>query len=130
MPNCIFCKIINKEIPANIIHEDENFLAFLDIEPVSDGHILIIPKTHVIWMQEANEEIISGIYTLAKKLMNSLKTGLGCDYVNVSVAGTDIPHFHVHLIPRYFNDGFTKWPTKKYKEGEAKEVAKKIIQAL
>ncbi|HEV7702537.1 MAG TPA: HIT family protein [Candidatus Paceibacterota bacterium] len=130
MDDCIFCKIIKKEIPANIAYEDENFLAFLDIEPVSDGHLLIIPKKHIVWMQEANDEIIAGIFKLAKKLMLAIKNGLKYDYVQVSVGGTDVPHFHVHLIPRYLDDGLTSWPTKKYKGEEGSEIVKKIISAL
>lgn len=130
MDTCIFCKIIKKEIPANILHKDEKVLAFLDINPVSPGHLLIIPKEHVVWMQDASDETISEIFKLAKKLMNAIKKGLGSDYVQVSVAGIDVPHFHVHLIPRFLNDGFSKFPTKKYKEGEEKEVIKKIISAL
>lgn len=130
MENCIFCKIVKKKVPADKVYEDENFLVFLDIEPVSEGHLLIIPKNHVVWMQEADDKTISEIFKLTKKLMLSLKKGVGCDYVSVSVVGTDVPHFHIHLIPRYFNDGLTKWPNKKYKEGEANMLAKKIISAL
>ena len=130
MNDCIFCKISKGEIPSAKVYEDANFFAFLDINPVFDGHLLIIPKKHVVWMQEADDETISGIFKLTKKLMLAVKNGTGCDYVQVSVAGTDVPHFHVHLIPRYFNDNFSKFPTKKYKEGEMEEVAKKIISAL
>ena len=127
---CIFCKIIKKEIPCEQVYEDKDFLAFLDIEPVSDGHLLIVPKKHIVWMQEADDQTISGIFKLAKKLMLAVKNGLPCDYVQLSIAGTDVPHFHVHLIPRYFNDGLPKFATKKYQDGESKEVAKKIIAAL
>jgi diadenosine tetraphosphate (Ap4A) HIT family hydrolase len=81
-------------------------------------------------MQDANDETIAGIFQLAKKLMRPLIKGLACDYVNISVNGKDIPHFHVHLIPRFFNDGLVGWQTKKYKDGESKEVARKIIQAF
>ena len=130
MENCIFCKIVEKEIPCTKIYEDGDFLAFLDIEPVMDGHLLIIPKKHIIWMQDASDEIISGIFKLAKKLMHALKIGLGCDYVSVSVVGKDIPHFHVHLNPRLLNDRLPNWPTKKYKDGEMEQIAKKIIGAL
>jgi histidine triad (HIT) family protein len=97
---------------------------------VSDGHILIVPKTHVVWMQETDDETISGIFKLAKKLMLAIKNGLKCDYVQVSIVGKDIPHFHIHLIPRYFNDNLHQFPTKKYKEGESSEVVKKITEAL
>ena len=130
MEGCIFCKIANKEIPCEKIYEDENFLSFLDIQPVSDGHLLIIPKKHVVWMQEASDEMISNIFKLCKKLMLGMKKALKCDYVHVSVVGKDIPHFHVHLMPRYFNDGFTTWPTKKYEDSEMKKLIEKITEAL
>jgi len=61
MENCIFCKIIKGEIPSTKIYEDKNFLAFLDIQPVSDGHLLIIPKKHIVWMQDADDQTISEI---------------------------------------------------------------------
>jgi histidine triad (HIT) family protein len=128
--DCIFCKIVKKEIPCAKIYEDENFLAFLDIQPVSDGHLLIIPKKHVVYMQEADDETISGIFKLSKKLMLAVKNGIKCDYVQVSVVGKDIPHFHIHLIPRYFNDGFPQFAREKYQDGESSEVAQKIISAL
>ncbi|PIR68520.1 HIT family protein [Candidatus Nomurabacteria bacterium CG10_big_fil_rev_8_21_14_0_10_35_16] len=130
MDDCIFCKIINKEIPADKVYEDDNFLAFLDIQPVSTGHILIIPKKHVVWMQDASDEMVTGIYMLTKKLMRAVKEGIGCDYVQISVVGTEIPHFHVHLIPRYFNDGLKKFPTIEYKKEEAPNIIKKIKEAI
>ena len=130
MENCIFCKIIKKEIPCNKIYEDNAFLAFLDIQPVSDGHMLIIPKKHIVWMQEAEDETIAEIFKLTKKLMLAVKNGMECDYVQVSIVGKDVPHFHIHLIPRYFNDGFPQFATKKYQDDKSSEVAQKIIQAL
>ena len=130
MNDCIFCKIINKEIPCDKIYENDSFFAFLDIEPVSSGHLLVIPKKHFVWMQEADDETVSEIFKLVKKLMLSIKNGLSCDYVQVSVGGTDLPHFHIHLIPRYFSDGLPKFATKKYEKGEVDEVIKKIISAI
>ncbi|MES2416307.1 MAG: HIT domain-containing protein [Patescibacteria group bacterium] len=128
--DCIFCKIIKNEIPSNKVYEDANFLAFMDIQPVSDGHLLVIPKTHVEWMQDADDETVAGAFKISKKLMTSIKNSIGCDYVQVSVVGKDIPHFHIHLIPRYFDDGFKGYETKTYKEGESKVIAEKIISVL
>lgn len=130
MQNCIFCKISKKELPIEKIYEDTNFISFLDIQPVSHGHILIIPKKHTVWMQDTDDETISKIFKISKKLMIGIKKGINCDYVQLSVSGTDIPHFHIHLIPRYFNDGLSEWPTKKYEEGQSNETAKKIISML
>ncbi len=129
-PACIFCKIIKGEIPCDKIYEDKDFLVFLDIKPVSEGHLLIIPKEHTIWMQEASDETISEIFKLTKKMMLALKNGLPCDYVQESVVGNEVPHFHIHIFPRYFTEHFPNLPTKEYKEDETKELIKKIIQAL
>ncbi|MFA6324969.1 MAG: HIT domain-containing protein [Candidatus Paceibacterota bacterium] len=130
MKNCIFCKIIKKEIPCERIYENKNFLVFLDIKPVSDGHILIIPKKHIVWMQEADDKTISDIFKLSKKIILALKKGLKCDYVQLGIVGNEVPHFHIHLIPRYFNNVFPNLPTKEYLDGESFNVAKKIISKL
>ena len=130
MENCIFCKIINKEIPANMIYEDKKFLAFLDIKPVSEGHLIIIPKKHIVWMQEADDQTISEIFKLTKKLMLALKKGIKCDYVQVGIVGNEVPHFHIHLIPRYYGDKFRNFPTKEYRDGQQAELIQKITQAL
>ncbi len=130
MDDCIFCKIVKKEIPSDNIYEDEKFLVFLDIKPVSDGHLIIIPKKHIVWMQEADDETISEIFKLTKKMMITLKKALGCDYVQESVVGNEVPHFHIHLIPRYHAIRFPNLPTKTYENGEEKEVLKKILGAL
>ncbi len=81
-------------------------------------------------MQDADDETIGKIFKLTKKLMLAVKNGLKCDYVQVSIVGKDVPHFHIHLIPRYFNDGMPQFTTKKYQDGESDKVAKKIILAL
>lgn len=128
--NCIFCKIVNNKIPCDKIYEDKDFLVFLDIKPVADGHLLIIPKKHVVWMQEADDETIAEIFKLTKKIMLALKKGLSCDYVQQSVVGNEVPHFHIHLIPRYVGDNFRNFPTKEYEKEQAKEVSEKIIKAI
>lgn len=130
MENCIFCKIAKKEIPCVKVYEDEDFLAFLDIRPVADGHLLIIPKEHVVWMQDADDETVAGIFKLSKKLMLAVKNAVKCDYVMVSVVGKDVPHFHVHLIPRYLEDHHPQFPTIEFREKEAAAVAEKIISAM
>lgn len=128
--NCIFCKIIKKEIPCDIIYENERFLAFLDIKPVSDGHILIIPKDHVVWMQEADDKTIADIFVLTKKLMLATKKAMKCDYVQIGVVGNEMPHFHIHLIPRYFDLVFPNLPTKTYTDGQQEKLVKKITKEL
>ncbi|HPS21412.1 MAG TPA: HIT domain-containing protein [Candidatus Paceibacterota bacterium] len=128
--NCIFCKIIKKEIPCDLIYENNKFFVFLDINPVSHGHILIIPKKHIVWMQEADDKTISDIFKLTKKIMLAMKKGMMCDYVQISVNGEEVPHFHIHVIPRYFDDNLPQFPRKKYQEGEPSELVKRLTQAL
>ncbi len=130
MEKCIFCKIIKGELDTNKVFEDQNFLSFLTIEPVNIGHILVIPKKHVVWMQEADDILIADIFKLSKKLMIALKKSTQCDFVEVLVVGEEIPHLHVHLIPRYLNDALPRFPIKKYKDGEAYEIVQKITEAL
>lgn len=128
--NCIFCKIVKKEIPCNLVYEDKNFLVFLDIKPINHGHLLVIPKKHVVWMQESDDKIIGNIYKLAKKMMLALKKSLKCDYVQLSVVGNEVPHFHIHLIPRYYDDNFRNFPTKEYIKKEDAKILNKIKNAL
>ena len=99
--NCIFCKIINKEIPSSFTYEDDKFVAFLDIEPQSDGHTLLIPKAHYPWMTDVPDEIIGDIFIVTKKLMRKLMVEKNCEFVKIKVIGKDVPHFHIHLIPQY-----------------------------
>ncbi len=130
MENCIFCKIASGEIPSSKIYEDKDFFVFLDIHPVSDGHLLIIPKKHSVWMWETDDTTVANIFVLAKKIMLALKKGLPCDYVQLSVVGNEVPHFHVHLIPRHEGDNFKNFPTKEYQEGQTTELIEKITRAL
>lgn len=128
--NCIFCKIVKGEINSSKVFEDKKFLVFLDIKPVNYGHLLIIPKEHIVWMQEADDKIISDIYKLSKKMMLALKKSLKCDYVQLSVVGNEVPHFHIHLIPRYYGDNFKNFPTKEYEIIEIDKIKKRIVKAI
>jgi len=92
MDDCIFCKIVSGEMPAAKVYEDEKSLAFLDINPVSPGHVLLIPKEHHQMMDNAPDELIAYLFTSAKKLMRKIKKSMVADYVVVSVAGMDVPH--------------------------------------
>ncbi len=129
--DCIFCKIIAGEIPAAKVYEDDKVLAFLDINPVNKGHVLVIPKTHYKMMIDTPDELVAYIFTKAKELMKAIKKATKADLVIVSVVGEDVPHFHVHLVPRYKNDGLAGWwPTKKYEDGEINQYLEKIKKEL
>ena len=128
--DCIFCKIVKREIPCVKIYEDKNFMAFLDVKPVSDGHLLVIPKKHYIWMQDVDDKTISEIFKLTKKIMLAIKKGLKCDFVQMGVVGNEIPHFHIHLMPRHYGDNFRNFPTKEYNKKEEKKIIQRIISML
>lgn len=131
MNECVFCKIIKGEIPVAKIYEDDNILAFLDIKPVNHGHMLVIPKKHYEKMEVAPEEVVADVFIGAKKLMGVIKEAMSADFIALSVVGIDVPHFHVHLIPRYFNDKMPVfWPRKEYKEEEKEIIADKIKKIL
>ena len=126
----IFGKIIRVEIPATKVYEDEKCLAFMDINPVSKGHILLIPKDHYEWMQDVPNELLAYLFIKTKELMIGMKKGLSCDYIQVSVVGKDVPHFHIHLMPRYLDDKLSGWPTFSYETGEMETWAEKIKNNL
>ena len=129
--DCIFCQIINGAIPAAKVYEDDQVLAFLDINPVNYGHVLIVPRKHHQMMVDTPDELIAYIFTKAKVLMKAIKKAVDADFVVVSVVGVDVPHFHVHLVPRFKADGLAGWwPTKKYETGEMDEYADKIKSEL
>lgn len=113
MSQCIFCKIINKEIPGHILYEDEFVLSFLDISQSTKGHTLIIPKKHVQDVFSMTEEDMNKVFSIVPKLASALKTTFNCNGINIInnngiAAGQTVFHYHVHLIPRYDEtDGFT-----------------------
>jgi histidine triad (HIT) family protein len=95
----IFTKIINKEIPAHIIMEDENYLAFLDIRPINPGHTLVIPKKEVDYIFDIEDNALGGLMAFAKKVARKIRRVVPCKKVGIMVAGLEVPHAHIHLIP-------------------------------
>lgn len=100
MTDCIFCRIITKEISAEIVYEDDIAIAFLDAHPKALGHTLLIPREHYVWMQDVPDELLAKMFVTAKKLMIELQTKYSADYVQLDVVGKDVPHFHIHLVPQ------------------------------
>lgn len=99
MPNCVFCKIVANELPSYKVWEDENFLAFLDINPFGVGHTLVIPKKHYEWVWDVEE--YCEYFQKVKEIALLLKEKLGAEWIKMSVIGIDVPHAHVHLVPNY-----------------------------
>lgn len=104
MEDCIFCKIILGEIPAQKTHEDETSIAFLDIHPKAPGHTLLVPKAHHQWFQELPDEISDPLFRAAKIIAKKIKNDVGADYVRLGIVGTDVPHVHLHLVPQKLSD--------------------------
>ena len=108
--NCIFCKIANGEIPSKTLYEDDKFRVILDLGPASKGHALILPKEHYADLYELPEETAGEVMKLAKKMAAQMTQRLGCEGFNLvqnngELAGQTGFHFHMHLIPRYRDDG-------------------------
>ena len=95
----IFSKIVNGEIPACKVAEDENYLAILDIFPVAKGHTLVIPKKEVDYIFDLDDDLYNGLQAFAKKVAIGLKKAIPCQKVGVLVLGLEVPHAHIHLIP-------------------------------
>ena len=135
MSDCIFCKIIKKEIPSDIVYEDNKFLAFLDITPINKGHVLVVPKTHSVNILDTNDSVLTQVRPVAKKVAKAMAKAVGAEGFNVgvnngSVAGQVVMHLHLHLIPRFSKDGFTHWPKTSYLEGESAKVCKAIKEEI
>jgi histidine triad (HIT) family protein len=104
MSDCIFCKIVSGEIPAQKTYEDDSVIAFLDIHPKAPGHTLVVPKAHYQWFQDLPEELYTKVFLAAKKIANDIKITNNADYVRLGIVGTDVPHVHLHLVPQKITD--------------------------
>ena len=108
--NCIFCKIANGEIPSRTVYEDDSFRVILDNGPATKGHALVLPKDHYADLFEIPEDVAAAAIVTAKKAAALLKEKLHADGLNIvqnngEAAGQTVPHFHIHIIPRYVDDG-------------------------
>jgi histidine triad (HIT) family protein len=133
--NCIFCKIIEGEIPCTKVYEDADTLAFLDINPINPGHTLIIPKEHYMNIFETPEEVLTKMMQTIKKVAHGISAGLGITDMNIgmnngAISGQTVFHSHIHLMPRHEGDGYTLWHGQPYHNGEAETTAEKIKNAL
>lgn len=133
--DCIFCKIVKKEIPSSVIYEDSSVYSFLDISPVSKGHSLVIPKDHYETLFDIPDNVLAQMAFAVKKLSMAIKKAVGAEGIGISMnnhpaAGQVVPHAHIHIIPRYADDGLNLWPQGKYCEGEINNYKDKIISFL
>lgn len=131
MDNCIFCKIVTREIPAEILFEDSATIAFLDIKGVNPGHVLVIPKEHYADFASTPTDVLCKVIATAKMLVPAILAATGASAFNVGVnsghdAGQVVGHMHLHLMPRLAGDGLELWHGKPYAEGEMAKAAEAI----
>ena len=131
MNNCIFCKIVNGDLPSMKVYEDEFTLAFMDIAEDVDGHICVIPKKHFESILDCDNETLSHLIDAVKNVSLHLTENCGYEGVNLlnasgKAADQSVPHFHIHIIPRKTNDGLDTWPKLPGAKEEIKAVFERI----
>ncbi len=125
----LFSKIVNGEIPCYKIAEDENYLAFLDINPVAKGHTLCIPKKEVDYIFDLDDESLSGLSLFSKRVAKAIQHVIPCERIGVTVIGLEVPHAHIHLIPiNNLHDMNFEKPKLKMESGELSMLADKIAK--
>ncbi len=136
--DCIFCKIIRKEEFAAVLYEDNDIMAFMDIKPINEGHALIIPKKHVVLVEELDEEFYLKLFPIARKIASRIKeklpetTAINYFIADGKDAGQEVFHVHLHVIPRKPNDGFRFIFDEEYynrilSEDEREQIKNKLI---
>jgi histidine triad (HIT) family protein len=134
--DCVFCKIVAGEIPSACVYQDEAAYAFMDIGPVADGHVLLIPKAHYDTVDQMPASEAAAVLATLPKLVAAVKQATGCEGVNVlqnngHVAGQVVGHVHFHIIPRVTGDRFAfNWPAETYPDGVLNTLADKIAGAV
>ena len=126
----IFSKIVNGDLPCYRVAEDDLFLAFLDVNPLVKGHVLVLPKQEVDYIFDLEDDLLAGLTLFAKKVAIKMKRILPCDRIGVTVIGLEVPHAHIHLMPinSIADMDFSK-PKKKFDSAELTKIAKSISEA-
>ncbi len=127
----IFTKIVNGEIPCYKIAENEDYFSFLDINPIAEGHTLVIPKRETDYLFDLEDEVLSGLSVFSKKIAKAIDASLGTIRTGVIVEGLEVPHAHVHLVPIYFEGQPVSLGRKtEVSESRMKEIAELISNAV
>lgn len=135
MEDTVFGKIIRRELPAEIVYEDEDTLAFLNIEPVAPGHTLVIPKKPVRNIFDVDEETLAAVMRTVRKISPAVRDGVGAKGVHINSnhepeAGQTVFHLHIHIVPRVEKGSYEIWPKTLYAGNEAKDIAARIREEL
>jgi histidine triad (HIT) family protein len=136
MAECLFCRIVSSELPATIVYEDDNSVAFLDHRPLFPGHTLLVPRQHVETLGELEIKLVGPYFEAAQLLARGIEGAMDAEGTFVAMnnrVSQSVPHLHVHIVPRRRKDGLKGffWPRTKYKSDEEMvEVQSKITEAL
>ena len=133
--DCVFCGIVAGRTPADVVVDDDRFLAFLDRSPLQKGHVLLVPKQHVVTLPDLPAELRDGFLAHAQRLASAMVDGLaaqGSFVAQNNVVSQSVPHLHLHVVPRTKGDGLKGffWPRHRYAAGEAQEYAARLRAAL
>ena len=134
MADCIFCNLIAGRSPASVVYEDSSILAFLDIQPATPGHTLIIPKEHVAYLADLDEATGAQLFNVTLRIAQAVRnSGVRCEGINIfladgEAAGQDVFHIHMHVIPRYKGDNFIIKPD--YSTRPTREELDKLAQRI
>ncbi|MEX0812376.1 MAG: HIT family protein [Chitinophagales bacterium] len=127
----VFTKIINGEIPSYKIAEDENYYAFLDINPLAKGHTLVVPKKEVDYIFDLDDETLKGLFAFSKRVAKAIEKVVECERVGIAVLGLEVPHAHVHLSPiNGIHDLDFSKPKVELSEAEFQEISGQIAKAF
>ena len=135
MTDCIFCKIIRKDLPTEAVFEDEHVLAFMDIRPVAKGHMLVISKQHTPDFLSADSTTVGHVMVAAKRIGQALMKAVNAQGMNISTnngaaAGQAVFHLHFHLIPRFNQDDLVPWPHHDVQPATRAEIAEQVRKQL
>lgn len=125
----VFTKIVNGDIPAYKIAEDDRYLAFLDVFPTTEGHTLVIPKQQIDYIFDMDDELYLGLMAFAKRVAAAIERAVPCKRVGIAVVGLEVPHAHVHLIPLNSMQDMNFANKKQFSQQEFEETAEKIKAA-
>ena len=133
MSDCVFCRIVAGEVPAHVVLDEEQVMAFLDARPVFPGHCLLVPREHHETLTDLPPDLIAPVFTAAQRLAGAVESGMGADGTFVAInnrVSQSVPHLHVHVVPRRRKDGLRGffWPRQKYESEEAMKAAADAVR--
>ncbi|MCO4795409.1 MAG: HIT family protein [Bacteriovoracaceae bacterium] len=134
--NCIFCKILSGEFECSEIYSDDTVIAFLDIQPVNPGHVLVIPREHACYLKDLDKDVGGKLFQVGQKVAEAIRNSdLKCEGVNFlladgEAAGQEVWHTHLHVVPRFENDGFGFKFSEKYFEKPSREELNQVAEKI